>query len=220
MDSKWFDEEYYTKGTKSGYGATLQTLMARYTFCPANSPEYYESQMRAAISIVTELHPKSVLDVGCAFGAVVKALRTLGVDAYGIDFSEYAISHAEPELSPFLRVADATNLSVFADKQFDLSLCKDVLEHIPKSKVLSAVREVCRVSSQYVMVFIPIVDNGLDPSHCTIESADWWTDLFHAQGFVTHKSKILTQLDDIISFVAQFRRFTFKYNSDKECTRF
>src|SRR5436190_1523662 len=44
---------------------------------------------RVAQAIVTELSPKTVLDAGCGIGFLVQALRERGVDAFGIDISEY-----------------------------------------------------------------------------------------------------------------------------------
>jgi SAM-dependent methyltransferase len=43
-----------------------------------------------------------VLDVGCAYGLLVKAFRDLGAQAYGVDISQFAIDKADPEIRPFL----------------------------------------------------------------------------------------------------------------------
>ena len=45
-----------------------------------------------ATQIKEKYRPKTVLDAGCAMGLLVAALRDLGVEAYGVDLSEYAIS--------------------------------------------------------------------------------------------------------------------------------
>lgn len=42
--------------------------------------------------IIEKYAPVTVLDMGCAFGYLVSALRSKGVQAYGIDISEYALS--------------------------------------------------------------------------------------------------------------------------------
>src|SRR6185295_9899009 len=44
-----------------------------------------------AEQIVARIAPATVLDAGCAMGMVVEALRDRGVEAYGVDISEYAI---------------------------------------------------------------------------------------------------------------------------------
>ena len=60
---------------------------------------------RFADHIVQDFAPKNVLDIGCAFGYMVKYLRERGVEAWGIDTSTYAISQADDKIQPYLRVA-------------------------------------------------------------------------------------------------------------------
>ena len=62
---------------------------------------------RIADRIVADLAPRSAMDVGCAMGFLVEALRARGVDARGIDVSDYAIGHAHPDVAPYLAVASA-----------------------------------------------------------------------------------------------------------------
>src|ERR1700676_1129459 len=49
-----------------------------------------------AIHISELLQPRSVLDAGCAMGFLVEELRKRGVEACGIDISEYAIRRVHP----------------------------------------------------------------------------------------------------------------------------
>lgn len=51
--------------------------------------------------IVNDLQPKTVLDAGCAMGHLVAALRDRGVEAYGIDISEYAVTHAREDIREY-----------------------------------------------------------------------------------------------------------------------
>src|SRR5689334_22980048 len=52
-----------------------------------------------ADGIVRDLAPKTVLDAGCAMGFLVEALRQRGVEASGIDVSEYAISKVDESVA-------------------------------------------------------------------------------------------------------------------------
>ena len=61
-----------------------------------------------ADAIVEQLHPKTVLDAGCAMGFLVEALRDRGVEAYGFDISEYAISRVREDIKPYCWVQSAT----------------------------------------------------------------------------------------------------------------
>jgi 2-polyprenyl-3-methyl-5-hydroxy-6-metoxy-1,4-benzoquinol methylase len=52
--------------------------------------------------IIEQSEPKTALDAGCAWGFLVEAFRKRGVEAYGVDISEYAIQNVHPEIQiPF-----------------------------------------------------------------------------------------------------------------------
>src|SRR5580765_8702097 len=42
--------------------------------------------------VARDIEPTSVFDAGCAIGLLVEGLRKHGVEAYGMDISEFAIS--------------------------------------------------------------------------------------------------------------------------------
>ena len=67
--------------------------------------EYYRDRA-LALFLDYDLFGKKVLDIGCGFGFLVEDLRSWGVDAYGIDFSEYAVSVAN---SPYVTQAEAVS---------------------------------------------------------------------------------------------------------------
>jgi SAM-dependent methyltransferase len=70
--------------------------------------------------IKKRFNPHRVLDIGCAKGSLVFAFRKLGIEAYGVDVSSYAISCAPAFLQPFLHVADLDNDSLpFKEGFFD-----------------------------------------------------------------------------------------------------
>src|SRR5581483_5447782 len=48
--------------------------------------------------IVSDIAPGSVLDAGCAMGFLVEALRDRGVEAAGVDISEYAIGKVREDV--------------------------------------------------------------------------------------------------------------------------
>lgn len=88
---------------------------------------------RIARRIVDEFKPKSVFDAGCACGHLVAALRDFGVEAYGIDISEYAIKNIREDIRPYCAVASlASELPPSFPGRFDLVTNIEVLEHIPR----------------------------------------------------------------------------------------
>jgi SAM-dependent methyltransferase len=98
---------------------------------------------------------KSSLDVGCATGFVVEALRELGVEAVGVDVSQYAIEHAAPGAAGHIRVADLRRGLPFGDRQFDLVTALETLEHLDPRDIPGALTEVRRVTRGYVLATIP-----------------------------------------------------------------
>lgn len=78
--------------------------------------------------------PKNLLDVGCGMGNLVEMLRRLGVEAYGIEISEYALSQTPKKIKRFFRKGSITNIP-FGDKEFDVVSTTSVLEHIYPKEV-------------------------------------------------------------------------------------
>jgi 2-polyprenyl-3-methyl-5-hydroxy-6-metoxy-1,4-benzoquinol methylase len=76
-----FNEEYYATG------------------CGPHYSEFQKDFERMAGHIVQDFHPGTVLDAGCAWGYLVAALRDKGVEAYGIDISEYAIGKVREDVT-------------------------------------------------------------------------------------------------------------------------
>ena len=86
---------------------------------------------RRAEFIVEKFNPKTALDVGCAYGELVKSLNELGVEAYGIDGSDYAISKAPSSIKDKLfKVNLNSDLFPFDDKKFDFVGSFYSVEHI------------------------------------------------------------------------------------------
>jgi 2-polyprenyl-3-methyl-5-hydroxy-6-metoxy-1,4-benzoquinol methylase len=108
--------------------------------------------------------PAMVLDVGCAKGFQVGALRSLGIQAWGIDISEYAVKAAPPEVSPWLRVESCTGMA-FPDESFDLLLALETMEHIPPADIERTIRELYRVGRKWLWASVPCMGGnryGLD----------------------------------------------------------
>jgi len=86
-----------------------------------------------------------VLDVGCAKGFLVKDLLELGIDAYGIDVSEYALMHCEPEVVGRLQIGSAERLP-FPDQSFDVVLAINTLHNLKKPELIRALQEMERLA--------------------------------------------------------------------------
>ncbi|GEO42986.1 methyltransferase [Skermanella aerolata] len=112
-----------------------------------------------AEDIIAHFNLKSgmrVLDLGCAKGFLVKDLMKVqpGLEAFGLDISEYALLHCEPEVTGRLHIGNVKKLP-FPDASFDAVVCVNTLHNLPREEAVAALREIERVSrhgNSYVQV--------------------------------------------------------------------
>ncbi len=93
------------------------------------------------MNAVLEHEPRTVLEVGPGPGMVTAALRAIDIEITTLD--------VQPELKPNV-VASVTDLP-FDDDSFDVSMCCQVLEHLPFDQFVPALKELGRVSRKAVI---------------------------------------------------------------------
>ena len=88
-----------------------------------------------------------VLDVGCGKGFLVKDLMKVcrGLEAFGIDISEYAIMNCEPEVVGRLQVGNAMHLP-FPDRSFDAVLAINTVHNLDRAGCIQALKEIERLA--------------------------------------------------------------------------
>lgn len=200
VTSDFYDEEYFLKGTKSHYG---HGCIAPYTH-----PIYLQVARRQAKILKFICNPRKVLVVGCALGYLVQAFREVGVKAWGIDVSKWAIEHAPKHLKPYLVHGDACDMHMFPTRSFDLVTAFNTLEHIPMPNLLKAISECCRVTSEIFVFDGVIKDDGIDKSHVSIFPPEWWIAQVTCQGFQLVWSKIEKRETPLEKVACIFRRIT------------
>jgi SAM-dependent methyltransferase len=109
----------------------------------------------AAYLVWRFLEPQRVLDVGCAMGFVVEALRDVGIDAEGVDVSPYAVDHPADGAGGHLLWGDVVRRLPVRSARFDAVTVLETLEHLPPASVLRAAAELRRVCRGYVLATIP-----------------------------------------------------------------
>ncbi len=86
-----------------------------------------------------------VLDIGCAKGFLVKDLLALGIDAYGVDISQYALMHCEPEVVGRLHLGSADKLP-FPNGSFAAVLSINTIHNLPRDRCKIALQEIERLA--------------------------------------------------------------------------
>jgi SAM-dependent methyltransferase len=143
------------------------------------SPQWQTFFGGVADQIVQRLAPSSVLDAGCAIGLLVEALADRGVDAHGIDVSEWAIAQVPESL------ADRCTVGSLADpieRRFDLVVSIEVLEHIEETALQSALDNLCSVTDRLLISTTPAHYD--DPTHINIKQPERWSAELARRGFV------------------------------------
>ena len=176
-----FDKNYYENGINTGI-----SLYTNYKWLP-------DLTIPMAFRIIETLNIKngdSILDFGCAKGYMVKALRLLYRNAYGVDISDYAINNCDKDTENFLlKISDSNDINKF-NRVFDFTISKDVFEHIPYSEIDNTLINI-RKYTKCLFAIVPLGDGKkyyidsyeLDKTHIIREDKDWWINKFNQSGY-------------------------------------
>jgi len=93
-----------------------------------------------------------ILDVGCATGAVLEAMRNIGPwDVFGVEPSPVASQHARERLGPSVVTGELADAH-YPDDFFDMVTIWDVLEHVhDPTSTLSEIRRILKPDGQAVI---------------------------------------------------------------------
>ena len=130
--SRKYGEEYFDGSREYGYGGY----------------KYDGRWIPVAKDMIKHFNLKEkskVLDIGCAKGFLVKDLVDLGIDAYGLDISEYAINNSPIDIKHRLRLGSAEKLP-FLDNEFDAVISINTLHNLNRDLCKQAIKEMQRVS--------------------------------------------------------------------------
>jgi SAM-dependent methyltransferase len=131
------------------------------------------------------------VDVGCAYGFLIRHLRSRGCEAWGLEFSQYAIGQAPEDVRDYIRPFDLTvdEPCFFGDDKFGLVTCFETLEHIPLRQSEQAVQNLWRMMKPGGVGIFTICVEGQpnpydDPTHVNVNKPEFWVALFARRGFV------------------------------------
>lgn len=114
------------------------------------APSHERAQIQALTEAVMAFAPVSVLEVGCAYGRLMRLLAEQDdvVRIVGCDLSPKMLAHARDYLGSLpleLVHADAGNLP-FGDRSFDVVYTYGLLMHVPARHIATVVGEITRVA--------------------------------------------------------------------------
>lgn len=103
----------------------------------------------------------NILDIGCAFGFLLKRLPGNFDELHGIDISKYAVERAKKEIpsAKIQRVNINTDGLPYPDEYFDLVTALDVLEHTESieknlNKIVNKIKK-----GGYLIITVPVNDS-------------------------------------------------------------
>ena len=155
-----------------------------------------------ADKIVDIFDPKFVLDAGCACGYLVAALRDKGVQAFGIDISEYAINKVREDIKSYVNVQSITEkLPEHFPKKFDLVITIEVLEHLFPEEGKKAIELLCSYSDTVIFTSTPT--DIEDKTHVNVQQKEYWAKIFAEQSFYRD---LYQPVDFICAWAMLFRK--------------
>lgn len=179
FEGNFYDKDSFENGQESGKG-----WLQNYRWMPQRS-------FREGLGIIDYLgldDSSYVLDVGCAKGFIVRALRELEIKADGCDISDYALSFAPDGCW------NCTDWTTHYNFGYTHIVIKDMLEHLTLTQLDDMLQTLKNVANTILCV-VPIGDDGvyripeyhMEISHLIAENEEWWINSFVKNGWVVDK---------------------------------
>lgn len=127
------------------------------------------------------------LDLGCAYGFLVREALQSGFRGFGLDASRYALGQAREHAGDAAgRVLQGhAEVLPFADDAFDVVTAFDLLEHVAApERLVSEVARVLRPGGIFIAATPdPRVFDRDEPTHISEHVPSWWVRVFESAGF-------------------------------------
>ena len=159
-----FDADYFESGFDTPYARNEKWLSLAGAF---------------ATAIASRIVPRTVLDAGCSMGLLVEKLREQGIEAYGVDVSEFAIERADQSIREYVRVGSIVDPF---PQRYDLIVTIEVLEHLPAGLAEAAVANLCAYTDDILFSSTP--DGYFEATHANAQPPGYWGELFARQGLI------------------------------------
>lgn len=162
--------------------------------------KYYPTFQVLATSIKNYFNPKNLLDVGCAKGFLVKTFSDIGIEARGIDISEYAISEAPEDIRYKLHKVDLNYDKLpFKEEQFDFITFLGTIQYIKNHEyAISEVKRVLRDGGALYLANVRLTGITTEEMNKKgflvkedIHNREYWIKKFQSQGFRFAKKELI-----------------------------
>lgn len=148
-----------------------------------------------------------VLDIGCAKGFFVKDLRDAlpGLNASGIDISDYALQNAHPDAKPYLSKASCDELP-FPDDSFAAVFAINTIHNLDREHCQRALREIERVCPGRAFIQVDGYRTEAERelflewmlTAKTFDTPQGWLKMFGANGYTGEYWWTVLELDESI----------------------
>jgi ubiquinone/menaquinone biosynthesis C-methylase UbiE len=104
-----------------------------------------------------------LLDIGCAKGFLLRDLMIVcpGLEVFGIDISDYAVSHCHPDVVGRVHLGNATSLP-FSDLSFDVVLSINTLHNLSYDDCMTSLGEINRVCKRNSFIQVDAYRNSFE----------------------------------------------------------
>lgn len=164
-----FDADYYLNGPATG-----KSNYTNYSWMPERTMPFCAALKRW----MGMLGGDTFMDFGCARGYVVRGMRALGVDAKGVDISQWAIDNSDIDVAMHVRQGS----KMWTPTKF--CLAKDVLEHMEEEQAIEAIQDIAS-NSMRSLIIVPLesmlhpgvyvrAEDDADPSHKICKTLGDW----------------------------------------------
>ena len=167
-----YDADYYLDGVR-----TKKSCYENYRWLPETS-----LPMTKRLVEVLGIQPgETLLDFGCARGYTVRALREIGMEAFGYDISKWAIENCDPSVRSYVS-------NDFGGTVQDYVFCKDCAEHIAEDELKRIVNLLLLSTRKALLFIVPLAkerdgdyvryEDNLDATHIIRWTLQDWRDFF------------------------------------------
>ncbi|MBD2200762.1 MULTISPECIES: class I SAM-dependent methyltransferase [Calothrix] len=144
----------------------------------------FETDYATLAAVIIELyHPQTVVEFGCGPGHLSRELAQRGVQVTCVDgYSQPNFAGLSVEFYP-LDLNDSVAIKkLFEHKQFDLSICLEVAEHLEEESSQALVKWLTQVAP--IVIFSAAVPNQKGRGHINLQTREYWHNIFSQREFV------------------------------------